>query len=79
MFCLRDQIPDIAEPILWDQIPVGQSFRMQGAEWGWGLGGHEQAGKPPLPLTKSPPWRRTVGYGTQAEVGFKEITTSPPG
>lgn len=41
--------------------------------------GHQQAGKAALPLAKSLPWRRTVGYGTRPEVGFKEITTSPPG
>lgn len=46
---------------------------------GCGGPGHQQAGKAALPFAKSLPWRRTVGYGTRPEVGFKEITTSPPG
>lgn len=59
----REQISDV----LWDK-----SCGARGP-------GHQQAGKLPLPLAKSLPRRRTVGYGTRPEVGFKEITTSPPG
>lgn len=45
-----------------------------------GAGSRASAGwetSPPPP--KSLPRRRTVGYGTRPEVGFKEITISPPG
>lgn len=59
----------------WEQISdvlLVKSCWVQGPE-------HQQAGKPPLPLAKSLPQRRTVGYGTRPEVGFKEITIPPPG